>query len=118
MLFFCLFQCFEETEYQTESKRNKTFGNVIFTLNVIEETGREVEGEKKEGEGGGGGAPPSSWPLVNWLDVGSKSPELYSVRKSRSRRFYSVWTPFDIPFIRNTKIGKNSNSGLGLRLID
>ena len=28
-VFFCLFQCFEETEYQTESKRNKTFGNVI-----------------------------------------------------------------------------------------
>ena len=64
------------------------------------------------------GAPPTSWPPVNWLDVGSKSPELYSVRKSRSRRFHSVWTPFDIPFLRNTEIGKkNNNSGLGLRLI-
>ena len=30
----------------------------------------------------------------------------------RSRRFHSVWTPFDIPFLRNTKIGKkNSNTG-------
>ena len=28
--FFCLFQCFAEKEYQTESKRNETFGNVIF----------------------------------------------------------------------------------------
>ena len=35
---FCLFQCFEETEYQMESKRNETFGNVIFSPNVIQET--------------------------------------------------------------------------------
>ena len=27
---FGLFQCFEEKEYQTESKRNETFGRVIF----------------------------------------------------------------------------------------
>ena len=38
MLFFCLFQYFEEKEYQTESKRNETFGNVIFSTNVIQET--------------------------------------------------------------------------------
>ena len=38
MLFFCLFQCFEEKEYQTESKRNETFRNVIFSPNVIQET--------------------------------------------------------------------------------
>ena len=36
--FFCLFQCFEETEYQTESKRNETFGNVIFSTNKTQET--------------------------------------------------------------------------------
>ena len=34
-VFFCLFQCFAEKEYQTESKRNETFGNVIFRTNVI-----------------------------------------------------------------------------------
>ena len=33
--FFCLFQYFEEKEYQTESKRNETFGSVIFGPNVI-----------------------------------------------------------------------------------
>ena len=38
MLFFCPFQCFTEKEYQMESKRNKTFGNVTFSLNVIQET--------------------------------------------------------------------------------
>ena len=35
---FCPFQSFEEKEYQTESKRNETFGNVIFSLDKIEET--------------------------------------------------------------------------------
>ena len=38
MLFFCLFQHFEETEYQTESKRNETFGNVIFSSDKTQET--------------------------------------------------------------------------------
>ena len=32
---FCLFQYFEEKEYQTESKRNETFGSVIFGTNLI-----------------------------------------------------------------------------------
>ena len=34
----CLFQYFEEKEYQTESKRNETFGSVIFRKNMIRET--------------------------------------------------------------------------------
>ena len=38
MLFYCLFQYFEEKEYQTESKRNETFGIVIFWKNMILET--------------------------------------------------------------------------------
>ena len=38
LLFYCLFQYFEEKEYQTESKRNETFGNVIFGTNVIQRT--------------------------------------------------------------------------------
>ena len=37
-VFFRLFQCFEEKEYQTESKRNETFGSVIFGTNVIQRT--------------------------------------------------------------------------------
>ena len=32
---FCLFQYFEEIEYHMKSKRNKTFGNVISSPNVI-----------------------------------------------------------------------------------
>ena len=38
MLFYCLFQYFEEKEYQMESKRNETFGSVIFGKNIILET--------------------------------------------------------------------------------
>ena len=29
-IFFCLFQCFEEKEYQMESKQNETFGSDLF----------------------------------------------------------------------------------------
>ena len=35
---FCLFQYFEEKEYQMESKRNETFRSVIFGMNVIHGT--------------------------------------------------------------------------------
>ena len=35
LLFFCQFQYFQEKEYQTESKRNETFGRVIFGMNLI-----------------------------------------------------------------------------------
>ena len=73
---------------------------------------------KMEGAPGGVGVPPTSWLPGGCLDVGSKSPGSCSFQKSRSRRFHSVWTLFDILFLRNSKIGKkNSNSGLGLRLI-
>ena len=50
-----------------------------------------------------GGRPPPSRPPLALLGVGSKSPGSRSMRKSRSRRFHSVWTPFDIPFLRNTE---------------
>ena len=53
MLFFCLFQGFEEKEYQTESKRNETFGNVIFGTNVIQRTwsGRQATNEAATRQG-------------------------------------------------------------------
>ena len=35
---FCLFQCSAEKEYQMESKRNETFGRMIFRTNAIQET--------------------------------------------------------------------------------
>ena len=44
----CLFQCFEEKEYQTQSKRNETFRNVIISTNVIQETWTLRQGTKEE----------------------------------------------------------------------
>ena len=49
---------------------------------------------------------PASWPPCCFLDVHSKSPGLRLFQKDCSLRFHSVWTPFDIPFLRNPKIGK------------
>ena len=45
---FCLFQCSAEKEYQTESKRNETFGSMIFGTNVIQRTwsGRQATNEE------------------------------------------------------------------------
>ena len=52
---------------------------------------------------------PCSRVQVSWITFGEKIT---------FPKILFVWTPFDIPFLRNTKIGKkNSNSGLGLRLI-
>ena len=48
MLFSCLFQCFEEKEYQTESKRNKTFGRVIFGTEAIQGTWTTRKGSNEE----------------------------------------------------------------------
>ena len=61
--------------------------------------------------GGGGRRAPTSWPPLFFLDVGSKSLWSCSLRKSRSRRFHSVWTLFDIPFLRNPKTGKTTILG-------
>ena len=55
----------------------------------------------------------ASWPPRLFLNVHSKSPGSRSVGKSRSRRFHSVWTPFDIPFLRNTEIGKKTTIWAG-----
>ena len=61
---FCLFQCLAEKEYQTESKRNVTFGRVIFGTNVIRETwsGRQERSKgamRQEGAPRGVGAAPT-----------------------------------------------------------
>ena len=65
LLIFCLFQCFRETEYQTESKRNKISENVIFSPNVIQETWTLLQGVKEEVTRVGG-APPRARPPASW----------------------------------------------------
>ena len=51
---------FEEKEYQTESKWNETFGNVIFGTNKIQETWTLLQ-EAPEAVTRVGGTPPASW---------------------------------------------------------
>ena len=60
ILVFCLFQYFEEKEYQTESKRNETFGSVIFGTNVIQRTWSGRQEIIKEATRQGA-RPPPSW---------------------------------------------------------
>ena len=66
-----------------------------------------------------GGAPyRGAWPPISWgpqelLDLHSKLSGSRSFQKSRSRRFHSVWTLFDIPFLRNTEIGKKTAIRVG-----
>ena len=52
-VFFCLFQCFAEKEYQMESKRNEAFGSVVFGTNVIQRTwsGRQAINEEATRQG-------------------------------------------------------------------
>ena len=78
-----------------------------------EYVGGAPRGPRGRGERPGGARPPPSCPPLALLGVGSKSPGSRSVGKSRSRRFHSVWTPFDIPFLRNPKIGKKQQFWAG-----
>ena len=68
---------------------------------------------------GGGRAYPLGYSLLpcGVSDFNSKSSGLLSVQERSSRRFHSVWTPFGIPFLRNSKTGKKQKLALGLRLI-
>ena len=71
---FCLFQCFAEKKYQTESKRNETFGNVIFETNMIQRTrsGRQAINKEATRQGGAPaplGAPPPSWAPCSSTDL-------------------------------------------------
>ena len=66
MLFFCLFQSFAEKEYQTESKRNETFGSVIFGTNVIQRTWSGCQAINEEATRQGARLPPQARPPPSW----------------------------------------------------
>ena len=68
---FCLFQSFVEKEYQTESKRNETFGNVIFGTNVIQRTWSGRQATNEEATRQGARLPPWARPPPSWAPHGS-----------------------------------------------
>ena len=53
-VFFCLFQCFAEKEYHTESKQNETFGRVIFGTEAMQGTWSTRQGINEESTRQGG----------------------------------------------------------------
>ena len=44
--------------------------------------------------------------LVAFLTWTPSLPGCFPSKNNFSKRFHSVWTPFDISFLRNTEIGK------------
>ena len=102
--------CTKITPWQLLKTASVRVSSIQITQVRVQNKGKSVWKSRYDGDVSA--RPPTSWPPPLCLDVGSKSPGSCSVRKSRSRKFHSVWTSFDIPFLRNPKIGKNSNSGL------
>ena len=116
MLSFYLFQCFEETKYQTESRRNKTFGNVIFSPNVIQETWtllQEVPEAVTRVEGAPLGAPPTSWAPRSSTDV--LLPPIYTYvspnDQNRSQKPNSTAATFCIHEIPSWGLFRSSAGG-------
>ena len=110
MLFFCLFQCFAEKEYQTESKRNETFGRVIFGTNATHETWRGRQGSNEDAMRQGGaprgvGAPPT---LVgpSWLPQSTSFAYIYSYTPKTSESTKKLYF-----HRRNTSVPKRSQLG-------
>ena len=68
---FCLFQCFAEKEYQTESKRNETFGSVVFGTNVIQRTWSGRQEPQEEATRQGARIPPWACPPPLRAPLGS-----------------------------------------------
>ena len=78
---FCLFQCFAEKEYQTESKRNETFERVIFGTNMIQRTWSGRQETNEEATRQGAHLPPWARPPPSWAPRGSTDlllPPIYT----------------------------------------
>ena len=116
MLFFCLFQYFKETDYQTESKRNETLGIVIFQPNVIQETWtllQEASEEVMRVEGAPLGTPPTSWAPQSSTDV--LLPPIYTYvspnDQNRSQKPNSTAATFCIHEIPSWGLFRSSAGG-------
>src|SRR6187401_2489625 len=87
---------------------NRSYGGGIRVFSLcMEFLGYVGIYRKKEGTQG---APPPLRTGFPSPDLILTFPERDFLQKYLSRRFHSVWTPFDIPFLQNPEIGKkNSN---------
>ena len=94
------------------------FSRMFLVYTSIYRQKKSIRGATRGPRGWGARLPPwaclpASWPPRCFLDVHSKSPGLHLFQKWFSRRFHSIWTPFDIPFLWNTKIGKKQQFWVG-----
>ena len=83
---FCLFQCSIENEYQTESKWNETFGNVIFGTNMIQRTWSGRQATDEEATRQGSTPTPQARPPPSWAPRGSTDlllPPIYTYVPSK-----------------------------------
>ena len=62
----------------------------------------------------GVGAPPTLWSLVSFPTCTPSLSGSFSSRNNFSRRFHSVSTAFDIPFLQNTETREKTGTGTGL----
>ena len=119
MLFFCLFQYFEAKEYQTDSKRNETFGSVISGMNVIQRTwsgSQEINEAATRVEG----APLPYWARlpVSWAPRASTDlllPPIYThvprKHQKRPRKTISTTVTFCIREIPSWSLRRRSAGG-------
>ena len=63
---------------------------------------------------GGGRVPLPRASLVALLTCTPSLPDCFLSKNNFSRRFHSVSTPFDIPFLRNTETREKTGTGTGL----
>ena len=99
---FCLFRCFVEKEYQTKSKWNETFGNVIFGTNVIQRTwsGRQATSEEATRQGA---RPPPSWAPRGSTDlllppIYTYVPQKHQIRSQKPISTTATFCTREIPF--------------------
>ena len=116
-VFLCQFQCFEEKEYQTESKRNETFRSVIFGTNVIQRTWSASQ-EAIEADTRVEGAPPYWAPPILWAPRASTDlllPPIYThvprKHQKRPRKTISTAVTFCIREIPSWSLRRRSAGG-------
>ena len=117
-VFFCLFQCFEEKEYQTESKRNETFGSVIFGTNMLERTWSASQEAVKAATRVEGAPPYWARPPILWAPRGGTDlllPPIYThvprKHQKRPRKTISTTVTFCIREIPSWSLRQRSARG-------
>ena len=88
LLFYCLFQCFEEKEYQMESKRNETFGRLFLERKQSRRLGVDVREASRWPRGREARLPPGRAPTLmgpSWLPWPTSFAYIYSYTLKTSR---------------------------------